>query len=159
MTIEVRRASNDFSDWQAILALLRSAFAYQEERIDPPSSVHALDVESLAKKADDETLIIATDADEIVGCIFARPQPDSLYVSKLAVSPSMQGRGIGTRLMHAVEAMAREISQNTLELNTRIELIENHETFTAMGFVKTGEHAHDGYDRPTFISMQKSLDG
>ena len=32
------------------------------------------------------------------------------------------------------------------------------QTFAALGFVKTGEHAHDGYDHPTFITMQKSLD-
>jgi hypothetical protein len=60
--------------------------------------------------------------------------------------------------MQAAEDLARRSGVAILELETRIELTENHHTFTAFGFIKTGEHAHDGYDHPTFISMQKSLD-
>ena len=44
-----------------------------------------------------------------------------------------------------------------LELETRIELTENHETFAALGFVKVSEGAHPGYDRTTFITMRKTL--
>jgi len=32
-------------------------------------------------------------------------------------------------------------------------------TFEAMGFHKVSEHAHEGYDRPTFIRMRKQLEG
>jgi len=60
--------------------------------------------------------------------------------------------------MAATEDFARRAGVAILELDTRIELTENHQTFAALGFVKTGEHAHDGYDHPTFITMQKSLD-
>lgn len=60
--------------------------------------------------------------------------------------------------MRAAEDFGRESGRAVLELDTRIELTENHATFAALGFVKTGEDAHDGYDRPTFITMQKPLD-
>ena len=43
------------------------------------------------------------------------------------------------------------------ELDTRIELTENHATFAALGFTKIAERAHDGYERPTFITMRKTL--
>ena len=41
-----------------------------------------------------------------------------------------------------------------LELSTRIELVENHATFARMGFAKTAETAHEGFDRPTSIVMR-----
>src|SRR6185295_4788841 len=44
-----------------------------------------------------------------------------------------------------------------MELDTRIELVENHKTFAAFGFVKTAERSHAGYTRATFITMQKAL--
>ena len=37
------------------------------------------------------------------------------------------------------------------------ELIENHATFAALGFRKTGETAHAGYSRPTSITMELAL--
>ena len=42
-----------------------------------------------------------------------------------------------------------------LELQTRIELTENHATFGALGFKKIAETAHPGYSRPTSITMRK----
>lgn len=44
-----------------------------------------------------------------------------------------------------------------LELETRIELVENHSIFAAMGFKKIGETAHDGYQNATSVTMQNRL--
>ncbi|SLN34598.1 hypothetical protein ROH8110_01726 [Roseovarius halotolerans] len=44
-----------------------------------------------------------------------------------------------------------------LELETRIELTENHETFRRLGFVKSGEGAHKGFERSTYIIMRKNI--
>lgn len=157
MTVDVMQAPPQFTGWDELLALLHAAFAYQHERIDPPSSLHELDADAIARKARDERLFLAVDDGELVGCIFARPQPGSLYIGKFAVRPDRQGRGIGRQLMHAVETFARHAGYATLELNTRIELAENHASFAAMGFAKTAEHAHPGHARTTFITMTKSL--
>jgi hypothetical protein len=59
--------------------------------------------------------------------------------------------------MDAAEKHARDTGLAYLELETRIELTENHETFAAMGFIKTAEHAHSAYDHPTSITMRKQL--
>ena len=83
--------------------------------------------------------------------------PPLLYVSKLAVWPHLQGRGIGRHLMSALEVFARESGHTVLELETRVELNENHQTFEALGFKKVSEHAHEGYDRPTYIRMRRFL--
>jgi phosphinothricin acetyltransferase len=44
-----------------------------------------------------------------------------------------------------------------LELQVRIELVENQRIFSKYGFVETARTAHPGYDRVTEITMQKSL--
>ncbi|MET0332738.1 MAG: GNAT family N-acetyltransferase [Rhizobacter sp.] len=157
MTIEIVQAPSGFNQWAELLALLHTAFAYQRERIDPPSSLYRLDAESLAHKAQEETLFLAVEAGDMVGCAFAKVKPDCVYVGKVAVQPGLQGQGIGRRLMQAVEHFARQTGKPVLELETRIELVENHQTFAAFGFVRTAEHAHAGYTRPTFVTMQKSL--
>jgi ribosomal protein S18 acetylase RimI-like enzyme len=157
MALRIAQAAGDFSNWSELLQLLRDAFAFMDGRIDPPSSVHRLTPTSLATKSREETLFLATDDDELVGCVFARRQGDAVYVSKLAVRSDRRRKGIGRRLMDAVEEGARQIGVRDLELETRLELTENHETFAAMGFVKVGEHAHEGYDHPTFMTMRKQL--
>lgn len=157
MAIEVKSAPAGFGEWEALMALLHAAFAFQHSRIDPPSSLHQFDAKSIAVKAKEEQLFLALDDGALVGCIFARPRAGSLYVGKMAVSPKQQGRGIGRRLMEAAEGLARQSRLGALELETRIELIENHETFAALGFVKVSEGAHAGYDRMTFITMRKTL--
>ena len=50
------------------------------------------------------------------------------------------------------EAVKRDLG--TLELSVRIELNENHAAFARMGFMKTLEVAHPGYDRPTSLTMR-----
>jgi GNAT superfamily N-acetyltransferase len=155
MAVEITQQPRDFDDWAGLLALLQRAFAYQAPRIDPPSSVETLDARGLASKAREEQLFLAFDGSQVIGCIFARVKADCVYVGKHAVLPGWQKRGVGRKLMQAAEGFAIRAGRNTLELETRIELVENHQTFAAMGFTKVAEHAHAGYDRPTFISMRK----
>ena len=157
MAVQIARAAETFSEWSEVLRVLQDAFAFMEGRIDPPSSVHGLTSTSIATKSREETLFLATDEDELLGCVFARRLDDAVYVSKLAVRPGRQAKGIGRRLMEAVEEHARHLGVGNLELDTRIELTENHAAFAAMGFIKTVEHAHEGYERPTFITMRKRL--
>ena len=152
--IVVRRAPPEFSDWEAVLALIQEAFAYMEDRIEPPSSAQRLTPPSMAADAADGTLLLARSGDTLVGCVFVRPKKDVLYIGKLAVRPSMHGRGIGKALVEAARAEARALGLKALELQTRIELTENHAVFARMGFIKTGETTHQGYERSTSITMR-----
>lgn len=144
-------------DWAHLHDLLHRSFAYMDGRIDPPSSLHRLTVDGLAQKAKDETLILASQDGKVIGCMFCRKEMPWLYVGKVAVEEDLQGQGIGARLFDHAFKMAMRDGFEGLELETRVELIENHRAFGKLGFVKVGEDAHAGYDRPTSIRMRAEL--
>ncbi|MEP5697723.1 MAG: GNAT family N-acetyltransferase [Sneathiella sp.] len=153
--ITVTKCGPTFNQWSDLLALIQKAYAYMEDRIDPPSSMHKLTKSLLQQKAKDETLLLALEKDRLIGCAFVREQEDSFYIGKLAVDTSQQGQGIGQQIIHACIQLANEADKPDLELETRIELLENHAFFSLMGFKKTAENAHKGYDQPTSITMQR----
>lgn len=147
----------DFNRWDDVLALILQAFAFMDGVIDPPSSAHRLTSATLREKAGRETGLLALGEGRIVGCVFALERKDDLYVGKLAVAPDCQGRGIGRRLMQAVEELAQNRRKAALELETRIELTGNHAAFARLGFREIERTAHEGYDRPTSITMRKTI--
>src|SRR5579871_1641100 len=155
--ITVRRAPPDFTDWEQVRGLILAAFAYMETRINPPSSALRLTAQSMKADADKGALLLAERGGDLVGCVFAKVKDDALCIGKLAVRPGLQGAGIGRKLVDAAFAEARRLGLPMLELQTRIELTENHATFARMGFVKTGEDAHEGFDRPTSITMRAKV--
>ncbi|WP_245511980.1 MULTISPECIES: GNAT family N-acetyltransferase [unclassified Mesorhizobium] len=155
--VSITRIPADFGRWGDVLALIMRAFAFMDGIIDPPSSAHLLTADALRTKALRETGFLALDGDRIVGCVFALERADGLYVGKLAVAPDRQGHGIGRRLMQAAEDLARSRGKAAIELETRIELTTNHAAFARLGFRETGRTAHDGYDRPTSITMRKTI--
>lgn len=157
MSVTIRRIDESFQRYEELLALIMGSFAYMDGVVDPPSSAHRLTALSLKDKARDEIGLAAEVDERLLGCAFLRPEPDFLYVGKLAVSPEAQGSGIGSRFLAEAEAIARELGKPALRLETRIELTGNHRRFGAWGFVKTAEKSHAGYDRITFIEMQKRL--
>jgi GNAT superfamily N-acetyltransferase len=150
----VRCAPVDFADWEAVRTLIHDAFAYMESRIDPPSSALRVTPQSMAADAANGALLLARLGSTLVGCVFVRPKGGALYIGKLAVRPDLHGSGIGKALVGAARAEARALGLQTLELQTRIELTENHAAFARMGFIKTAETAHRGYDRPTSVAMR-----
>ncbi|MGX5842292.1 GNAT family N-acetyltransferase [Mesorhizobium sp. ArgA1] len=146
-----------FDRWDELLGLIMRAFAPMDGVIDPPSSAHLLNVENLRDRAGRETVFLALRDGRIAGCVFALERTADVYVGKLAVEPEFQGQGIGGQLMQAVEEFAGGRNKSAIELQTRIELTANHATFDRLGFRETARTAHQGYDRPTSITMRKEL--
>ena len=153
----ITRIPADFDRWNDVLALIMDAFAAMHGVIDPPSSVHLLTADTLRDKARRETGFLVLKGDRIVGCVFALERVTEFYVGKLAVAPDCLGQGIGRRLMQAVEDLARSSGKVAIELQTRIELTGNHAAFARLGFHETERTAHEGYIRPTSITMRKVL--
>lgn len=140
--------------WPPILDLLQGAFAYMDGRIDPPSSLAMLDAAALTRQAQTgEIWIIGAP----VACLFLTPRPRALYLGKLAVDHRHRGKGLARRLIDLAEERARALGLPALELQTRVELVENQAAFQAMGFVETGRTAHPGFDRPTSITYRRPV--
>jgi GNAT superfamily N-acetyltransferase len=151
----LRQAGPD-DDCSAILKLVQDCFAYMEDRIDPPSSMHRMTVESVRDHARGEEIWIAEDAAGApVACVFFTRKAGRLYLGKMAVRPEYRGYGLARRMVDKASERAVALGLPLLELESRIELVENHRTFARLGFVKTAENAHEGYDRPTSIAMQR----
>lgn len=157
--LTVRQGAADFDGWEDLLALILRAFASMQGRIDPPSSALLLTPDGLRRKASVERIFLALSGGRLAGCAFLAERPAHFYLGKLAVEPELQGRGVGRALVAAVEEHARSAGKPAIELETRIELVENHAAFERLGFVEIGRTAHAGYSRPTSITMRKVLSG
>jgi GNAT superfamily N-acetyltransferase len=144
------RAAEPF-DWEAALSLIRRAFAGMEGRIDPPSSIHRFTPADLQTG---EFWCIGTPP---LACILLTAKSHALYLGKLAVEPGLARRGLARALIATAETRARALGLPALELQTRVELTENHATFRALGFQEIARTAHAGYDRPTSITFRKPL--
>jgi GNAT superfamily N-acetyltransferase len=138
-----------------VLALIRAEFAYMDGRIDPPSSMHRLGLAEVARQArEGEVWAIGA---PVVACVFLTAMPGALYLGKLAVAAGARRQGLARRLVGLAARRARALGLGALELQTRVELVENHRAFEAMGFTLAGETAHPGYDRPTSRSYRMAL--
>lgn len=153
----VQVAPPDFADWPALLALLQHSFAYMAPRIDPPSSLHGMTADDLARKARSETLLLAQAGPRLLGCAYADVRGDCVYLGKLAVADSARRQGLAGRLVDAAAQLARLHHRPWLELQTRVELVENHRTFAALGFAVVAHTAHPGFDRPTSVTMRRAV--
>ena len=151
-------APQDFAAWEALADLVREAFEYMNGRIDPPSSLGAMVVADFIKKAQNETLIVAQVDNQLIGCAFAAIRDDSVYLSKVAVLLAYRRQGVTRSLFEAADELARQMGKKFLELQSRIELTENHQAFGALGFIKVAETAHPGYNRTTSITMRRRVD-
>lgn len=154
MTMTPYQAQSPY-DWPAVLRLIQTAFASMEGRIDPPSSMLALTAGAIeAQATTGEVWVIGTPP---VACLFLTPKADALYLGKLAVADGQRGRGWARVLIDTAADRARAMGLPVLELQTRVELVENHAAFRAMGFVEVGRSSHPGFDRVTTLTFQRAV--
>lgn len=135
MSGSVSLARADLSDAGEILGLIRRAFAAVAERYgDPalPPLVESLE-EHRARYATHTVLKATDDRGVIVGTVQGESRPDgTCYVSRLAVDPVMQGRGIGRMLAEALEAECPDARRFELFTGHRCEA--SLALYTSLGF-------------------------
>jgi putative acetyltransferase len=72
---------------------------------------------------------------ETVGCVALIPMGDGVYeLSKMAVSPSMRGRGIGRRVLECAIAQARALGAKSLFLGSNSVLQNAVHLYESVGF-------------------------
>ncbi len=142
-------------DWTALLHLIQTEFAYMAGRISPPSSMLALtEAQLLGLAATSEIWVIGAPP---IACVILTAKPHSLYLGKLAVAANHRGRGHARALITRAATRAKILGLPALTLQTRVELVENHAAFAALGFVETGRSAHPGFAHPTTVEFRLPL--
>jgi GNAT superfamily N-acetyltransferase len=149
-------APDEFDGWDFVHGLLRRCYVGMEGRIDPPSSLERMGPGDLRSLAGEGRAIIAV-AEGPVGCAFLQDNGTRIYCSKLAVDPGFRRRGILRTMLALADEFARERGREGLELQTRVELSENHVAFRRLGFVECGRTNHPGYKRPTSITFRRDF--
>ncbi|MGK3954118.1 GNAT family N-acetyltransferase [Microbacterium sp. I2] len=121
-----------------VLTLQRAAFV-QEAQIyctpQLPPLTQTLD--ELEAELVENLGCVAVDGTRIVGAVRARRDGELLLVGRLTIAPDQQGRGIGTRLLAAVEERGAALGATEAELFTGSLSEANLRLYLREGYVET----------------------
>ena len=139
-------------DSAAVAALIRAAFA--SLHVDPaPSALRVTEGTIRRHLEGGGGLLAAPDH----GCLLWCEAAGGLYLSRLAVHPAQRGRGVARALLAGAEQEARRRGLPRMWLSTRLALESNRRLFARCGFAETAQHAHPGFDRPTYVEMERQV--
>lgn len=141
------------SDVGELLTLQRAAYV-SEARIYQDTELPALvqTLEELRDEVTSSTGLKACAGDRMVGAVRARVDADVLHVGRLTVAPDWQGKGVGSKLLAAIETAtpAAEASLFTGHLSAA-----NLKMYARRGYVEVRrEPLHPGV---TLVHMAKQL--
>ena len=103
----------------AIAEIIRQAFGPLENDYTPESfAIVTPSKEEIALRFDEGPIWVAVQNGEIVATVSAVHEPEWLYIRSMAVSPALQGLGVGGKLLDAVEVYAIENGFERLFLYT-----------------------------------------
>lgn len=110
-------------------------------------------------------LVLSDPLNGIVGCVNLRLEEESVYLGMFAVSPVLQGKGLGRKLIDAAEGWTAEQGRKRLKMwviSVRTELIA---WYSRLGFRDTGHRVafkEDGLSGPhlrplEFMVLEKEI--
>ncbi len=144
-------------DISLILSLIKTAFSEQIGLVDPPSSAESKTIEIVRNELETANALVVEIDGAIAGCVFYQPKDESIYFDRLAVLPEFRRRGIGKLLIDEVEQRAKKEGYREMSLSVRIELVAQQKYYEAMNYKIVSNESHEGYSRPTYVVMRKTL--
>ncbi|MBY0518414.1 MAG: GNAT family N-acetyltransferase [Bacteriovoracaceae bacterium] len=85
------------------------------------------------------TYLLATIDQQLVGCFhFEMKTPELAYVGMITVSPELQGKGIGKKLLEQAFRRAKNLKANTIALTVMSDRLELIAYYERQGFKLTG---------------------
>jgi ribosomal protein S18 acetylase RimI-like enzyme len=131
MDIEIRRAvAGDAAEILALQKLCyRSEAALTDDFEIPPLTQ---DLASLERDFAAQLFLKAVDGGRLIGSVRAYQRDGTCHVGRLIVHPEVQNRGIGTRLMHEIEALFPHATR--LELFTGEKSERNITLYRKLGY-------------------------
>jgi GNAT superfamily N-acetyltransferase len=154
--LELRAAGADDAD--AIASLINAAFLVETCFVEGDRTNAA---EVRGKLAKGEFLVALAAAGKIGACVYVEVRGERGYFGLLAVDPSLQGQGVGARMVDAAEDHCRKRGCGFMDLqvvNLRAELPP---IYRKLGYVETGRAPFSDPQRLKqaceFILMSKPL--
>jgi GNAT superfamily N-acetyltransferase len=125
-------------------ALLRAYFAdiierYHQREIDPQEVDDAMDEDRTEGLA---AFFVARWDGEVAGCAGLRPHG---ALTRMYIVPAFRRRGGGRVLVRAVEAAARELGMEKIQIDTRDDLVEAQALYLAEGYVEVDPFSDDPF--------------
>ena len=96
---------------------------------------------------------------EIVGTVSIVPEPDRLYIRSMAVLPSVQGHGVGGKLLQDVEQYASDNDFKALFLYTTHFSSDAIRLYEKRGFIRGRETTAEEWCGTPGFEMWKYLEG
>jgi putative acetyltransferase len=119
------------ADADSLRALFREYFAW----LGPKGWFIDVEAELAALPAGYDAILLARDADEILGCVALRPLEDgACEMTRLYVRPAGRGSGVGRALVEASIARARELGYATMRLDTLPTMNAARTLYLSLGF-------------------------
>jgi ribosomal protein S18 acetylase RimI-like enzyme len=146
------------TDGAAIVALIESAYRGETSRAGWTTEADLLggqrtDAEEIAELIRDPSsrVLLATQGDDILGCVLLRQEPAGAYLGMLAVRPGLQAKGMGKQILAEAEARARREFGSQ---HARMTVIEQRKELIAWyerrGYADTGRREPFPYGNPRF---------
>jgi ribosomal protein S18 acetylase RimI-like enzyme len=148
--IELRQAR--LADAPAICHLTREAYTKWVPVIGREPKPMSVDYEAALRSHRFDLLYVGG---ALAALIETVDQGDQLLVENVAVSPALQGRGFGSKLMAHAEEIARSLGYSRIWLYTNKRFVENVKLYLSLGYkVDREEDVGGGTIR---VDMSKSL--
>ena len=159
----IRSATED--DVPRLVALINAAFAMERAFVDRDRT----SVEEISKYLGTGTFFVVDGGpfarsqgmpDSLASCVYLERRGDRLYLGMLAVSPTLQGRGLGRQMMAAAEQQAAALGCHAIDIRIVNRRTELPPFYRSLGFVDSGtEPFEDPFlTKPShFILMTKKV--
>jgi len=135
-------------DVSSIVQLLNSAYRGESSKKGWTTEAHliagevrsdAASVQQVMQQEGSVFLKYTTEQGRMIGCVNLQQQADKIYLGMFAVSPQLQGAGIGKQLLAAAEVYAQQLHCNCIYMTVieaRTELVN---WYIRHGYVDTGQ--------------------
>lgn len=146
-------------DASMVLRAMVESFEELRGKLDPPSGVFSETEDSILVKLAHSACFIAVSDDKCVGCVFCKPAPDHLYLSRLGVIPAFRSQGCGRALIRAVEERAVSSGLGKVRLSTRTNLTKNITYYESLGYRLYAREPHRDGAGPGVVHFEKTVTG
>lgn len=150
---EVQLSLADLNDAGTILSLQKRAYIQEAELNDNNFNIPPMlqDIESMRNDFSSSTILKAKIKNQIVGSVRVKQVDTTCFIGRLIVEPIYQKKGIGRKLLHAIENRFSEAS--VYELFTGLKSLRNREFYKKAGYIETEEY--DAPDGTRMVRLRK----